>query len=80
MATDHPKIESRSRRLVAYIDHNKGRIIVDLAILAAWLLVASSIFGLLGLPNWLLYVVLFVGVVLFSRVTPTWERPYQSPD
>lgn len=75
-----PTIESRPRRLVAYLRHNSGRIIVDSAVLAAWVLVTTTVFGWLGFPTWLLYVVLFLGVIAYDRVTPSWERPYQSPD
>ena len=80
METDPPRIESRTERLVAYLRHNRARMIVDVAVLAAWMLSTTTIFGWLGLPSWLLYVVLFTGVVVYSRVTPTWERPYRSPD
>ncbi|PSP60417.1 hypothetical protein BRC73_02245 [Halobacteriales archaeon QH_7_66_37] len=30
-----------------------------------------------ALPWWLLYVVVFVGVVVYTRVTPSWRRPYK---
>jgi uncharacterized membrane protein len=77
---DHPVIESRRRRLVAYLRHNWSQMVVDAAILAAWLLVTTAAFQWLALPRWLLYVVVFVGVVAYARVTPTWKRPYRSPD
>ncbi|MCL9813037.1 hypothetical protein [Natranaeroarchaeum aerophilus] len=75
-----PTIRSRPRRLVSYLRHNRTRILTDTAVLVAWVLVVSSIFSWLDLPNWLLYVVIFAGVVVYARATPTWERPYQSPD
>lgn len=80
MEPDRPRIDSRTRRLVAYLRHNRSRIAVDAALLAAWVLATSTAFDILELPSWLLYVVLFVGVVVYTRITPTWERPYQSPD
>ena len=80
MKSDRPLIESRPRRLLAYLDHNKGRMFVDATVLFIWILVASAIFDQLQQPTWLLYIVLFSGVVLYSRITPTWERPYRSPD
>ncbi|QSG01981.1 hypothetical protein [Natranaeroarchaeum sulfidigenes] len=75
-----PTIPSRSRRLVAYLQYNRKRILTDTAVLATWVLLTSSIFSWIGLPNWLLYVVIFTGVVVYARATPTWERPYRSPD
>lgn len=80
MNQDQPRIESRMGRLLAYVRHNSVRMLTDGLILAAWILAASTLFGIFGLPSWLLYVVLFVGVVVYSRITPTWERPYRSPD
>ncbi len=75
-----PTIRSRSRRLGAYLRHNRTRILTDIAVLAAWVLLISAVFSWLGLPNWLLYVVIFGGVVVYARATPTWKRPYRSPD
>lgn len=80
MARDPPRIESRTERLVAYLRHNGSRILVDVAVLVTWLLALSTAFAWFELPTWLLYVVLFAGVVSYTRITPTWERPYRSPD
>ena len=54
--------------------------VIDMTVLLAWMIALWAIFGFLELPRWLLYVVLFVGVIVYSRITPTWERPYRSPD
>jgi uncharacterized membrane protein len=78
--TDTPVIESRRQRLVAYLRHNWSLMVVDAAILAAWLVVTTAVFQWLALPSWLLYVVVFVGVVVYARLTPGWQRPYRSPD
>lgn len=80
MARDRPAIRSRSERLVAYLRYNRTRIVVDFALLITWVLLASTVFGWLALPNWLLYIVIFGGVVMYARATPTWKRPYRSPD
>ena len=77
---DVPVIESRRRRLIAYLRHNWSLMIVDAAILAAWLIVTTTAFQWLALPRWLLYVVVFVGIVVYARITPGWQRPYRSPD
>lgn len=75
-----PELESRSERLSAYIRYNRRQILVDAALLTAWVLVTTAVFRWFLLPRWLLYVVLFTGVVLYTRVTPPWKRPYRSPD
>lgn len=80
MSGERPTIRPRHRRLVAYLAHNRDRMIVDVALLTAWVLATSTLFHWLNLPNWLLYVVLFTGVVAYGQLTPTWERPYRSPD
>lgn len=80
MGIDRPRVVSRGRRLLAYLRHNSARMVVDVAVLAAWILVLTAAFGIVGLPRWLLYVTVFTGVVIYTRVTPTWERPYRSPD
>lgn len=77
---DFPVIESRRERLVAYLRHNWSRMVVDAAILMAWLFVTTAVFRWLALPQWLLYVVVFVGIVVYTRISPTWQRPYRSPD
>lgn len=80
MDGDPPRMESRTDRLVAYLRHNGSRMVVDLVVLLTWILALSATFAWMELPTWLLYVVLFAGVVAYSRITPTWERPYRSPD
>ena len=77
---DLPRIDSRSRRLLAYLQHNWSRIVVDVALLTAWIIVVITAFEYVDYHRWLLYFVIFVGVLLYSRVTPPWERPYRSPD
>lgn len=77
---DQPRIDSRFRRLLAYLRHNGSRIVVDVALLTTWIIVAITAFEYVDYHRWLLYFVIFVGVLLYSRVTPPWERPYRSPD
>lgn len=77
---DLPVIESRRRRLIMYLRHNWSLMVVDAAILAAWLVVTTSVFQWFALPSWLLYLVVFVGIVVYARLTPGWQRPYRSPD
>lgn len=80
MGCDTPRIESRTGRLVAYLRHNGSRMLTDLLVLLAWILATTTVAAWFDLPTWLLYVVLFTGVVVYTRVTPPWERPYRSPD
>lgn len=54
--------------------------VVDAAVLLAWVVVSAALFRWLALPQWLHYLVLFVGIVAYSKLTPAWERPYRSPD
>lgn len=68
------------RRLGAGLRRNWSRILVDLAVVVTWLVLATAVFRLLALPQWLLYVVVFVGVVLYSHVTPAWQRSAGRPD
>lgn len=75
-----PEIHSRTRRLAAYLDHNRDRMLVDLSVILAWVIATWAIFGALTLPRWFFYLVLFTGVIVYSRITPPWERPYRSPD
>ena len=77
---DLPRIDSRFWRLVAYLRHNAGRMVVDFALLATWIVVAIGLFDYIDYHRWLLYFIIFVGVLLYSRSTPAWERPYRSPD
>lgn len=77
--SDRPLIESRLQRLLAFLRHNREQLVVDAAILLTWLVVSAAVFRWLGLPQWLHYLVLFVGIAAYSKVTPDWERPYRSP-
>lgn len=61
-----------------YLTHNRHQLLVDAAILLAWMLFSAALFRWLALPPWLHYLVLFLGVVIYSQVTPDWERPYRS--
>jgi hypothetical protein len=54
--------------------------VVDVALLGTWLFASAAAFDWFSLPTWLFYLVLFVGCVIYTRVTPPWERPYRSPD
>lgn len=80
MADPPREIRSRLARLRAYVSHNIDRMLVDGSVIAAWLLGTWTVFGSIGLPTWLFYLVLFLGVIIYSRLTPPWARPYRSPD
>ena len=77
--SDRPVIDSRTQRLAVYLSHNSHQLLVDAAILLAWMVGSAALFRWLALPPWLHYLVLFLGVVVYSQVTPNWERPYSSP-
>jgi hypothetical protein len=78
--SDRPSIESRPRRLLAYLRHNRDQLVVDAAVLLSWTVASAALFRWLVLPQWLHYLVLFVGIAVYSRLTPNWERPYRGPD
>ncbi|MFW5974358.1 MAG: hypothetical protein ACOCPZ_03155 [Natrialbaceae archaeon] len=78
--TDRPTIESRTGRLLAYLASNRDQLIVDAAVLLAWIVVSSTAFRVLALPQWAHYLVLFVGIAVYAKLTPSWERPYRSPE
>lgn len=77
---DLPVIESRRKRLVRYLRYNWSRMVVDTVILVAWLFVTTEVFQVFALPQWLLYVIVFGGLAVYARITPSWQRPYRSPD
>ena len=77
---DRPRIDSRIRRLLVYLAHNRDQMIVDAAVLLTWIVVSAVAFRWLTLPQWAHYLVLFVGIAVYAKVTPTWERPYRSPE
>ncbi|MFW6437314.1 MAG: hypothetical protein ACOCYZ_06745 [Halococcoides sp.] len=78
--TDRPTIESRTGRLLAYLASNRDQLIVDAAVLLAWIVVSATAFRVLALPQWAHYLVLFVGIAVYAKLTPSWERPYRSPE
>lgn len=80
MAANPPELRSRRQRLIAYVHFNRTRMTVDVLVVVAWILVNLSVFGWFSLPTWLLYVSIFVGVIVYTRISPTWQRPYRSPD
>lgn len=79
-ADDRPVLESRRQRLRAYLRHNGERICRDTAVVLTWALAMTIVFPELGLPRWIQYLVTFVGVVVYTRATVPWSRPYTSPD
>lgn len=80
MSDGSQEIMSRPARLHAYLAHNRDQILVDALVIVAWLIGTWTIFGAMNLPPWLFYLVLFIGVIIYSRLTPPWTRPYRSPD
>lgn len=78
--SEKPVIDSRTRRLLAYLRSNRDQLIVDAAVLLAWVVASSVAFGRLSLPQWAYYLLVFAGVALYAKLTPNWERPYASTD
>lgn len=61
------------RRALATLRRNRDRIVVDAAVLLAWIVASAALFRWLTLPQWLHYLVLFVGVVVYSELTHGWD-------
>jgi uncharacterized protein (DUF983 family) len=64
----------RWRRATAFLRANRDQLVVDAMVMFAWIVVSAALFRELALPRWLHYLVLFVGVVIYSRLTPNWQR------
>lgn len=66
-------LASQARLFVAFLRHNAFRIVVDLVIVASWMIVSTRLLHSLGVVQWAQYVVLFAGVIAYALVTPKWE-------
>ena len=66
--------------MLAYLRHNRDQLIVDAAVLLAWIVATAVVFRWLELPQWARYLVLFVGIAVYATVTSGWKRPYRGPD
>lgn len=77
---DLDPVESRIRRVLEVLGHNRNQLVVDAAIMTTWLVVSAATFRWLGLPQWLHYLVLFGGIATYVKLTPDWERPAQDPE
>ena len=62
-------------RAIEFINRNREQIVVDLAIMLAWIVGSTALFHWLSIYQWLHYLVLFAGVAIYTRLTPAWERP-----
>lgn len=75
-----PGLDTRRERLVAYLRHNRDAMVVDCAMLLAWVAVTTLVFRVLTVPLWPYFLLLFVGTFAYARLTPGWERPYRPVD
>lgn len=78
--SEHSGRESWWRRAFAFLRANRDQLVVDAIIIFTWIVVSAALFRELSLPRWLHYLVLFVGVVIYSRLTPNWERSARPVD
>lgn len=62
-------------RVVAYLRLNYRGILIDVVLLASWVLLGTEALRLLGAPRWFQYLVLFGGVIGYVQLTSDWERP-----
>lgn len=68
-AERRPILARRHRRLVALLRDNVDRILVDTAVLCAWLLTTLVAYRAVGVRRWMLYVVVCVGIVGYAQMT-----------
>lgn len=66
---------SAVRRVLATLRANRAQLVVDAAVLLSWVVVSAAVFRWLTLPQWLHYLVLFLGVGVYSELTHDWDRP-----
>lgn len=71
---------SAVRRVVATLRANRAQLVVDAAVLLSWVVVSAAVFRWLTLPQWLHYLVLFLGVGVYSELTHGWVQPNRSAD
>lgn len=48
-------------------------IVLDVLVIGSWLVLGTHLFDALGVPRWLQYALVFLGVVAYTQVTPQWE-------
>ncbi|MGZ0746552.1 MULTISPECIES: hypothetical protein [unclassified Haloparvum] len=65
---------SALRRSIAALRQNRDQLVVDAAVLLSWIVVSAALFRWLTLPQWLHYLVLFGGVVVYSKLTSGWDQ------
>lgn len=66
---------SAIRGAVELVRANRAQLVVDAAVLLSWVVVSAAVFRWLTLPQWLHYLVLFLGVAIYSELTHDWNRP-----
>ena len=59
-------------RVAAFVRQNYSLLLLDLVVLVTVGIIGSELLGVLGAPPWLQYVVLFLGVVVYTQLTPQW--------
>lgn len=61
-------------RVAAFVRQNYSLLLLDIVVLVTWGVIGSELLSMLGAPPWLQYVVLFLGVVLYTQATPQWRQ------
>lgn len=61
-------------RVAVFVRQNYSLLLLDLVVLVTWGVIGSELLSVLGAPPWLQYVVLFLGVVLYTQLTPQWQQ------
>jgi len=63
---------SWAERVAAFVRQNYSLLLLDLVVLVTVGIIGSELLSVLGAPPWLQYVVLFLGVVVYTQLTPQW--------
>lgn len=53
---------------------DRYRMVADATVLLVWIVVSMALFGRLGMPQWLHYLVTFGGVAVYVTLSPDWNR------
>jgi len=66
---------TRVEWVLSSLRYNYTQVAIDVIVVLSWMIVTAEMFRVLSVLRWVEYVALFVGVVVYARLTPGWEMP-----
>jgi hypothetical protein len=69
---------TRVERVLSSFRDNYAQVAIDVIVVLSWMIVTAEMFRVLSVLRWVEYAVLFVGVVVYARLTPGWDMPDQN--